>query len=112
MAEGLYRLQTTVRARATRPNRRARTSTPDCTWENDMWRTMLIALLASAVAIVAPPVPLSAQKGETTSQTKSGRIEIVGVNYYYEVRGEGEPLLLLHGGLGSIDVFGPILPRP
>ena len=76
-----------------------------------MWRTMLIALLASAVAIVAPPVPLSAQKGETTSQTKSGRIEIVGVNYYYEVRGEGEPLLVLHGGLGSIDMFGPILPR-
>jgi pimeloyl-ACP methyl ester carboxylesterase len=32
------------------------------------------------------------------------------VNYYYEIHGRGEPLLLLHGGLGSIDVFEPGLP--
>lgn len=30
-----------------------------------------------------------------------GRIETVnGVQLYFEVRGTGEPLLLLHGGLG------------
>jgi pimeloyl-ACP methyl ester carboxylesterase len=33
-----------------------------------------------------------------------------GVNYYYEIHGPGEPLLLLHGGLGSIDMFEPGLP--
>jgi pimeloyl-ACP methyl ester carboxylesterase len=33
-----------------------------------------------------------------------------GVNYYYELHGKGEPLLLLHGGLGSIDMFRPLLP--
>ncbi|HEY1420134.1 MAG TPA: alpha/beta hydrolase [Candidatus Dormibacteraeota bacterium] len=41
--------------------------------------------------------------------TKNGYIEANGINYYYEVHGKGEPLLLLHGGLGSIDMFGPLL---
>ena len=41
---------------------------------------------------------------------KSGHVAANGVNYYYEVHGRGEPLLLLHGGLGSIDMFRPILP--
>jgi pimeloyl-ACP methyl ester carboxylesterase len=48
----------------------------------------------------------------TTSLKKSGRLPINGVNYYYEVHGGGgEPLLLLHGGLGSIDLFCPGLAR-
>src|SRR5438876_10223754 len=42
--------------------------------------------------------------------TSSGYIEANGVNYYYELHGEGEPLLLLHGGLGTIDMFAPVLP--
>jgi pimeloyl-ACP methyl ester carboxylesterase len=41
--------------------------------------------------------------------TKTGHIEVRGVNYYYEIRGKGEPLLLLHGGLFTIDMFGPNL---
>lgn len=42
--------------------------------------------------------------------TTSGYIEANGLNYYYEVHGEGEPLLMLHGGLGSTDMFEPGLP--
>jgi pimeloyl-ACP methyl ester carboxylesterase len=40
---------------------------------------------------------------------KSGHIEANGISYYYQVHGIGEPLLLLHGGLGSIEMFGPML---
>lgn len=33
-----------------------------------------------------------------------------GVRLYYEFHGQGEPLILLHGGLGAIQMFGPVLP--
>lgn len=42
--------------------------------------------------------------------TKTGTLAVNGLHYYYEIHGSGEPLLLLHGGLGSIDMFRPLLP--
>ncbi|MDI6099963.1 alpha/beta hydrolase [Actinoplanes sp. NEAU-A12] len=36
--------------------------------------------------------------------------DVNGINLYYELQGEGEPLILLHGGLGSGEMFGPVLP--
>jgi pimeloyl-ACP methyl ester carboxylesterase len=41
-----------------------------------------------------------------TTIKQTGYAPVNGLSYYYEVRGEGEPLLVLHGGLGSIDMFG------
>lgn len=38
------------------------------------------------------------------------RATINGVEYAYEVRGQGEPLLLLHGGLLSAESFAPAMP--
>jgi pimeloyl-ACP methyl ester carboxylesterase len=35
--------------------------------------------------------------------------EVNGINLYYETHGAGRPLVLLHGGLGSGEMFGPIL---
>jgi len=45
-----------------------------------------------------------------TSSPKSGYVKANGLEYYYEITGKGEPLLLLHGGLGSIDMYKPVLP--
>src|SRR4030095_7145347 len=42
--------------------------------------------------------------------TNTGRARVNGVDYYYEIHANGEPMLLLHGGLGSIDMFAPVLP--
>jgi len=36
--------------------------------------------------------------------------EVNGINLYYETHGAGRPLILLHGGLMSGEMFGPILP--
>src|SRR5689334_9633748 len=36
--------------------------------------------------------------------------EVNGINLYYETHGTGRPLVLLHGGLMSGEMFGPILP--
>jgi pimeloyl-ACP methyl ester carboxylesterase len=36
--------------------------------------------------------------------------EVNGINLYFETHGVGRPLILLHGGLGSGEMFGPVLP--
>jgi pimeloyl-ACP methyl ester carboxylesterase len=45
-----------------------------------------------------------------TSGTTGAYAEVNGLNLYYEIHGTGAPLVLLHGGLGSGEMFGPILP--
>jgi pimeloyl-ACP methyl ester carboxylesterase len=48
-----------------------------------------------------------------TTETKGlGRYaQVNGLNLYYETLGTGRPLILLHGGLGSGEMFGPTLPQ-
>ncbi|MDQ6683224.1 MAG: alpha/beta hydrolase [Chloroflexota bacterium] len=36
--------------------------------------------------------------------------QINGLDLYYETHGSGRPMILLHGGLGSGEMFGPIMP--
>lgn len=42
--------------------------------------------------------------------TRGNYAEINGLNLYYELYGAGEPLILLHGALGSTGMFGEVLP--
>ena len=80
--------------------------------------TVMIVLVAAILLAFATPTIAFAQRKETMTKVdvdkpvpvKSGHVEANGVNYYYEIHGKGEPLLLLHGGLGSIDLFEPGLP--
>src|SRR5438876_145167 len=51
----------------------------------------------------------------TTNRTTEAKgtgayAEVKGIRLYYESHGTGRPLILLHGGLGSGEMFGPILP--
>src|SRR5207247_6189095 len=40
-----------------------------------------------------------------TNTTSTARVN--GVELGYELIGEGDPLILLHGGFGSVEMFGP-----
>jgi pimeloyl-ACP methyl ester carboxylesterase len=77
------------------------------------------ALAATLAAALAAPAIIHAQTGNaampteaaaTSTPARTGYAQANGVRYYYEIHGRGEPLLLLHGGLGSIQMFGPVLP--
>src|SRR5438552_18352760 len=46
----------------------------------------------------------------TTTQGTGQYAEVNGINLYYETHGAGRPLILLHGGLGSGEMFGPVVP--
>ena len=47
---------------------------------------------------------------DVSGPVESGFAEIGSVRLYYEITGEGEPLLLLHGGLGGSEHFAEIVP--
>ena len=47
----------------------------------------------------------------SSPSTGSGQYaDVNGIHLYYEAHGSGRPLILLHGGLGSGEMFGPVLP--
>jgi pimeloyl-ACP methyl ester carboxylesterase len=48
---------------------------------------------------------------ESTTETHGNGqyAEVNGINLYFEIHGAGRPVILLHGGLGSGEMFGPVL---
>jgi pimeloyl-ACP methyl ester carboxylesterase len=80
----------------------------------------LLASAASAALVVAvcacgaarpPPTAPKLTATTTSHSAESAYARVNGLNMYYEVHGAGEPLLLLHGGLGHSAMFGELLPR-
>ena len=53
----------------------------------------------------------SMTESDTVKENTSGQYAIVnGLKIYYEVHGDGESLILLHGGVGASEMFEPMLP--
>ncbi|MGH8263528.1 MAG: alpha/beta fold hydrolase, partial [Steroidobacteraceae bacterium] len=79
-------------------------------------KTLIVILATVTASLAGPPIVYAAQAKPAMqiampNPSKSGHAAVNGVNYYYAVYGTGEPLLLIHGGLGQIEMFGPNLAR-
>ena len=46
---------------------------------------------------------------QVASAAKGAYAEVNGLKLYYEIHGTGEPLVLLHGGLGMIEMMSEVL---
>jgi pimeloyl-ACP methyl ester carboxylesterase len=44
------------------------------------------------------------------TEVQTGYAPANGLDMYYEVHGEGEPLILLHGAYMTVEMYGPLLP--
>src|SRR4051794_38073212 len=44
------------------------------------------------------------------ANNKGNYASVNGLNIYYEVHGSGKPLIMVHGGLGTVDMFAQLLP--
>jgi pimeloyl-ACP methyl ester carboxylesterase len=53
---------------------------------------------------------VTASDWTTDAQGTGQYAQVNGINLYYETHGAGRPMILLHGGLGSGEMFGPNLP--
>ena len=63
------------------------------------------AALSLLAALPKPALAAQTQTEETTTMTtrpKSGYAPVNGIELYYEIHGDGKPLVLLHGGMLTI----------
>ena len=80
-----------------------------------MRRRSFVAMAAAAGTTLTIPARAFAQTTTTTATLianttpRSGYAPVNGLEMYYEIHGSGEPLVLLHGAFGAIELWGPIL---
>jgi pimeloyl-ACP methyl ester carboxylesterase len=80
----------------------------------------MLFLIALVIGLVAYPLISTSQADEIWQQLppvqelpkakKSGYAPVNGIKLYYAIYGKGQPLLLLHGGLGTADYWGDQVP--
>jgi len=71
---------------------------------------MLRSSSAPFAGILLAAAALTFAQVRPTTSVKTGYAPVNGLKLYYEIHGTGEPLILLHGGVGATEMFNPILP--
>src|SRR6266567_7930465 len=77
-------------------------------------RTVAAVLVVAAISVA--PIRAQAPAKRTAQGAWGGKTNgeghyanVNGIKLYYEIHGTGKPLILLHGGLGAFEMFGPNL---
>ena len=75
---------------------------------NNLFKINLIAIniIVSFLLIVNFSFAQKRESANSSAAKETGYAPVNGLKLYYEIYGKGEPLVLLHGGLGEIEMFG------
>jgi pimeloyl-ACP methyl ester carboxylesterase len=82
-------------------------------------RTFVASVTATGMSLAAPtlarartgPIQPSEEIDMAQTAPQTGYAPVNGLQMYYEIHGSGHPLVLLHGGFGTIETeFGQMLP--
>ena len=73
-----------------------------------VWGVLIIVALSLSTVVFAQEDPV--QLGPLPEPVESGLAPVNDIQMYYAIYGEGEPLILLHGGLGNADYFANQIP--
>jgi pimeloyl-ACP methyl ester carboxylesterase len=65
--------------------------------------------MLSTAGVLLATASLALAQEHAGGGVKSGYVPVNGLKLYYEIRGSGQPLILLHGGVVGITMFGPNL---
>ncbi len=72
-----------------------------------MRRRTLVSLAFAAAAVVAvPAIAQTAGDNPMSTPSSTGKVQVGGAEIYYEIHGDGPPLVLLHGGVDPSQTFG------
>jgi pimeloyl-ACP methyl ester carboxylesterase len=69
-------------------------------------RMFLVFVIAVSLCLTAAPAVLA----QETAEVQSGYADVNDLHMYYEIHGEGEPLIILHGAYASIPLWGEFIP--
>ena len=77
-----------------------------------MVRRAFIAKSAAGGMLAAAGLASASERSTAgaSAAVQSGYAPVNGLQLYYEIYGDGAPLILMHGGIGSIEMFSAILP--
>jgi len=70
---------------------------------------ILILVLAILTGAAIGQKQVVTNSGTTLKPLKTGYVPVNGVKMYYEIYGTGKRLVLIHGGLGEIEMFGQLI---